>query len=201
MIDTLTSYNRDDFSRRYSGTYGWLLQGNTEIFVLLNRVDSEKVSFSTGNNLPYYANVDSGTRFKFIPVKNGWFNANDGNTYLLSRQPARQWKRGIADSNTTITSIAHMSDVPLTYKVLSTIFNDNYSKLNPIKTWEGRSCALSQHFAVSPNNRLYFYRQIIGEYDPLNKAFILEMPIVKQELEDLINRNNWFLKVIDANNQ
>ncbi len=201
MIDSLTSDNYRDFGPRYAGTYGWLLQNDKEIFVQLNRVDDEKVSFSTGNKMPYYASINSGIKFKFIPVKNGWFNAIDGHTYLLSRQPARQWKRGIADSNTIVVSIDNMLEVPLTFEVLSSIFNPGYSTLNPLRKWEGRSCALSQHFAISPDYRLYFYRQHIGDYNPETETLVLNTPIVKQELQDLINRNNWNLKVVNDDNQ
>ena len=196
MIDSLTSENYGDFERRYSRTYGWLIQDNKELFVYLKSVSDDQVTFYANNNkFQYHARINSGVKFKFIPVKNGWFNASDGNTYLLSRHPARQWKRGIAETNTTITTLDGMEQLELSYNILSSIFNEDYRKLNPLNNFEGRSCALSQHFALGPNGTVYFYLREVGKYLPGEKTIHLSNPIIQQELQDLITRKNWDIKV------
>lgn len=191
MIDSLTSDNYRDFGPRYSGTYGWLLKDNKELFVYLDRVEDSKVYFRDGTKFPFYANADAGIKFKFIPVNKGWFNAADGQTYYLARRPARQWKRGIAPTNTQINRLDDFREMPVSWEVLSTIFGDNYHQLNYPKAFKGRSCAISKHFAVGADYTVYFYLQPIGSFNEDTNTFELQVELVSQELQDLINRNGW----------
>lgn len=200
MIDSLTSDNYRDFGPRYAGTFGWLLKDGKEVFVYLDKVSDDKVHFQTGSKFPFYANINSGIKFKFIPVRNGWFTANDNNVYLLSRRPARQWKRGIAPSNTEIYRLSDMRMVEVSWDILSTVFCDDFDKLNSNKEFKGRSSRLSQHFALGAHYQLYFYKSEIGSFNEDAGVFTLQTPLVAQELQDLINRNGWEFKVVVNDN-
>ena len=194
MLETFTSNNSSDFNQRYCGTYGWLLKNGSRRLVYLENIYDDILYFNVGNeNDSYYAKINSGTFFEFIPVNKGWFNSNNDRCYFLCRKPARQWKRGISPNNTTIYDPLYGGHIDITYNVLSSIFNLDYTKYNyPLEFKKG---ALSNHFCLDKNNVLFFYEAPIGFYDAVGKQFILNNDLVAQELKDLISRNNWNIEV------
>ena len=193
MLDTLTSINYRDFGPRYTHTFGWLHNGDTRKLVYVLRTEDSKVFFTDQTGMEYHAKIDAGVMFEFIPVDHGWFNASNGDAYLLSRTPARQWKRGISDSNTTMTSLNTLRLIGLNYNSLSNIFNDQFDERNYPRTFGAG--ALSKHFALRrhPYNQLYMYDRMIGTLD--GDTIVLASSLFEQELTDLITRNGWAIKI------
>lgn len=195
MIDTLTTENAHDFTRRYVDTYGWLLKENTRRFVYINRVDETSVRFSTEDGLSYTANVDRGILFEFLPVDRGWFLGRSGTLYYLERHPARQWKRGISPSNTRIWSIINgrFSQLDLSFVQLHDIFvNNEPHKVNlPVKL----PIAMSRTFAIANDRGVYFFDIKIGEYNIKTQTIVLANSHVLQELRDVISRNHLPIEV------
>lgn len=192
MKDSLTTSNSGDFSQRYAGTYGWLhLEGKRE-FVYVADVDNRRCYFNKAGDVQYHANADTGVIFEFIPVDKGWFNTTDGKLYFLQRRPARQFKRGIAETNTGVFD-DRMRQVKLTYKLLATIFEDGFDAWSH-KTL-ARPGALSKHFAITDNNgTIMLYDAKIGQV--VDGVVVLENNLFLQELQDTLKRKNMSAKVI-----
>ncbi len=198
MKTSLTSRNHTDWARRYTGTYGWLHKDNNKkLLVYVQNVNSQQVTF-TRDDLEYYAMVDSGVNFEFIPVNRGWYNSKSGNVYFLCRHPMRQWKRGICSDNTVVTT----SESPLYgavrvgWGVLSDIFDgveDPWANVDINK----RAVALSKTFAISLNGTFYFYDQVVGKVT--NNKIVLNNDLVHQEVIDMCRRNNYQFQVEVAN--
>jgi hypothetical protein len=194
MKDTLTSLNHQDFKARYVNTFGWLLKDDgTRELVHVENSNEDRVYFNAGGGKSYHANVDAGVHFEFIPVNRGWFNATDGNVYYLQRQPARQWKRGICDSNTAMWSITNMNaPLKVTLAKLQTIFVEGWNNWQ-IKNISQIPYAISRAFAISPTQLVYFYNQPVGTYS--NGVISLDDTSIYQELSDTIRRRYLGIKV------
>ena len=196
MLDTLTHENFRDFTARYRGTYGWLIDENkAKTFVYISNVTEDEVTFTTMEGGRYYAYVDKEVMFEFLPVQRGWFNGKSGNKYFLTRRPARQWHRGICSANTTISMyndvIRKVMAVDFHNSVMGDIFNKN-SNMNQYSL--GNNSLLSKHFAVFDTN-LYFYDRHVGEYKNNVIKLHEEATFLKQELMDLAKRNSYKLEI------
>lgn len=189
MLDTFNSSNHRDFGPRYANTFGWLVdeKSGTKKLIQITEVQTDRVFFKTNTSQVYHANLDSSVVFEFIQVKQGWFNSTDGESYLLSRSPARQWKRGISNSNTTVQRLRDSCGLDVSYKLLDQLKweEDGYNQA------EG---AISKHFAICPAGSFYFYSQIIGKVK--EKTITLYTRLVHQELTDLIRRKNLSFEVV-----
>jgi hypothetical protein len=187
MIETFTSENSGDFQARYAETFGWLHRTDRKQFINLESVIEDKVSFSIGTHHKYSVNINSGINFEFIPVDRGWFNTTNGEVVYLQRRPARQWKRGISESNTEIYD-AYRSRVDLTFARLSSIFeNPNKWGIKPSQ------CAISKQFAMLPDGTVYFYLHCVGRW--VDNTIILDNSIVEQELRDQLTRQQSTIEV------
>lgn len=196
MLDTYTSDNHRDFNARYSETYGWLHDGDKKHFVFLTHTDGNAVYFNRSGDVSYSALINKGVIFEFIPVDRGYFTTIDGAVYYLSRVPARQWKRGISETNTVVRDLNNLT-VPITYKLLASIFNPEHSPHKFTGDNNNGQFIISKHFAVNVGVVL-FYNQPVGFYR--DGIIRLASDLVFTELQDTINRNNLPLKVtIDVN--
>ena len=194
MKDTLTSHNHQDFRARYGGTYGWLVDGDKRKFVYVDSSNAFRVYFTEGGETVFHANADAGVEFEFIPVNRGWFNAKDKQVWYLERVPARQWRRGICDSNTSIYNINKIDwQERLTYQRLASIFSPGFDNWK-VENYNKGPYALSRNFAVDASGNIYFYNTVVGiatggEYKITNK-------IIYQEMVDLVRRKNIGFKVV-----
>ncbi|WP_196300867.1 hypothetical protein, partial [Streptococcus pneumoniae] len=76
---------------------------------------------------------------------------------------ARQWKRGIASSNTQIQDLDYFRSHEVSLSSLGRIFNEEFSTRNYSKTLAPG--ALSKHFAWRKRDGMvYMYDREIGHY-------------------------------------
>lgn len=190
MIINLRQNGIRDFNQRYCGTYGWLIQGNNKRFIYIESITDQKIYFNEGDDIEYFVHTDSDITFEFIPVDRGWFNTNNGTALFLYRCPARQWKRGISNSNTEIIDFNNRCQ-EVNYKVLHSIFNEDFVKNNYPK--ELKVGALSKHFCFNPKGLLLLYNSAIGNIK--DNTIVVNNKLFLQEIIDLINRNNWNVKI------
>lgn len=190
MIDTLRSDNAGDFSQRYVDTYGWLFLNGKKTLVYIVDCSRSRASFTLGASPTFHVNVDSGLEFEFIQVDRGWFNATDGKLYFLQRHPARQFKRGISESNTQLRD-SRLVPLSVTYQILSSIFDPTFDYWNK-KDLDGTG-ALSKHFAVI-NGTIMFYTESIGKY--ADGTVTMSSTLFQQEFQDLLRRKNIDVKVV-----
>jgi hypothetical protein len=194
MKDTLTGENSADFKQRYANTYGFLHTDDKKRFVHLTEVNRDYVYFSEGNKeSTFNVKADSGVFFEFIPVNKGWYLNRLNKLVYLQRVPTRQWSRGICPNNTQMyedTAVGPVN-VSLLYKRLADIFNqDDHYRIKDVKV---PGFALSKHFAISKSGALYFYLQNVGTY--VYPKIVLNVPEIRQELEDVIRRRGLNLTV------
>lgn len=198
MRDTLTRENAPDFARRYIGTYGYLVQGDKKTLVYMQKADHMETTFTDVGGYSYTVYANSGVEFEFIPVDRGFYNTVSG-TYFLHRIPARQWSRGISESNTAVylLSAQGLSAISCNIANLFKVFQEGIDTQQAVNEWQNNkraSFALSKHFAVS-NKYVSFYNAIIGDVTK-NKVITVKESRVAQEFKDSIRRNGLNLDVV-----
>lgn len=197
MLDTLTSKNHTDFKQRYQGTFGFLLQNDKKFLVQVTSVDKDEARFVDVKKNEYYVYADGEHMFEFIPLQRGWFNTKT-NLYYAARHPARQWHRGICESNTFLSQLNGMGSftvVSITLKVLSEIFEHPISHIEAYKAFldGGRAgCAISRHFALALG-KFYFDNKIVGDYTKESGGITITLSndLIRQEVTDTIRRNGY----------
>lgn len=186
MLDSPTRAWLDDFSSRYSGTWCWYVDGDKRMLVRITHVGNERVTFEDIEGWKYSANVDSGVLFEFSQVPSGWYVNKKLGPILFVRRPARQWKRGICDQNTSCYSINTNGGLRL-----SEITGDSLSSLeNAGKT---DISVLSKWFCVH-RSILYCLDTVIGVKE--NNKIILSEPRFRQELTDAVRRSGNTYEVV-----
>lgn len=185
MIDTPTSHNISDFKQRYHGVFGWLHPNKHPVYI--SSVNSRQVVFTDAEGAEFYAAVNGGAQFEFAPVVRGWY-ATPTNMYYMTRVPARQWKRGIAEEN---THIALPSSVDYTFHgdqwkkaVFDVLGNTEYTGTN----------VMSRHFA-RVDKSLYLYNRVIGNFINDSKV-ALDNDMFRQEFSDMVRRKNLGIEVV-----
>ena len=192
MKERFTSAGAEDFRRRYENTFGWILLRNERQFAEIKEVSEFEVKFSLGGNVNFYISADAPIDFEFAPLNRAWYNTPEKNKiYYVERLPARQWKRGICNTNTRIVN-SLLAEEDISYDVLKSIYDPvtPYPKgtLN-----NATAVALSPHFAISAGN-IFFYQDQIGVYDYAG-VITLDNDLVLQELSDLILERDLNIKV------
>jgi len=191
MIDSPTRENLRDFRQRYEGSFGWLERDDgSKQLVIVSSVGDRGVKFklSDKDDMGYTAFVDGGSRFHFTQVPRGWFNRPDGVAFFLTRNPQRQWSRGITPANTTKFVLAsRLLNDHLTFADVEACFNPRYV----FSDYENGVGALSRMFAMNKTH-VYLYNRIIGT----RKGRVLEVEeMFSQELQDTVSRNTFEFEV------
>lgn len=219
MRDSPTSENWGDFSQRYKDTYGFLLgESAKKVLVRVDNVSEDSVRFVDDSGHEYFARVDAGVQFEFIPVDMGAYNVRKG-VLLVNRQPARQWKRGICRNNTSIRQVQiynHSKGVvvdfvaqKLDFNLLSEIVWKPYPVDKAIDEFfvskSRDDLALEKRFVFSKSGVVLLHDVKVGDFKDFSDKFTITVsniePIVQQEVYDACRRNGIALtmEVSDAN--
>lgn len=199
MYDTLTSNNHEDFRQRYQGSYGWLSVDGKEQIVYITKVSAAKVMFNTVKDRDFFAFVDQDVKFKFLPIKRGWYNGIS-RPCLLTRIAARQYCRGISSSNTTCMTLSYgniLKPIPISSDVLEAVFNKDHqnfkyqnstpfvlSKFFSFGSWDGDTEATMKR-------PLFFFEAKVAWQEKDSKvAFSADWQHIKQEFADTVRRLN-----------
>lgn len=179
-------HNLHDFSQRHRDTYGWY-NGH---LVYISEVTANEIVFDDVNcrQVTYTAKVDHAPVFTFLPVERGWvYSAIHGPMYM-SRQPLKQYKRGISSQNTVFMN-KHRQIVDVSHDLIASIFLCPEGLIDTSKEE-----ILSKHFFVDWEIKtLYFNNLTVGV---AGKPFLLlKHEILKQELGDIVRRKNLPYKV------
>lgn len=192
MLDKFTSENSRDWRQRYASSWGWLVTGNEEKIVFINDVRDGVVTFTTEHNgHKYEVYEDSPVQFRFSQVPTGWFVDNAGNPFFACRRPARQWCRGISESNTrflyTHKSVAFLPGGLNWDNVVACLSGQKKSPKQ-----EETSDVLSNNFAVV-NGKVFARSMQIGTF---SKGLIsLNNDLFAQEVSDVIRRGQLAYKL------
>ena len=201
MIESPSHNNIADFKQRYSGVFGWLNPKDGRQRVFVKNVSATRVTFTDPTGHEYYANVDAGVDFEFLPAEKAWAQTSLG-LFLIQRIPARQWKRGICVDNTSIREVHDNGSIgPLTTSFNAVVFSimgepPNYKRrVDHYLANQGQlDVALSRHFALI-RTKVCFFGFPVGTINKNNATITLDTSMVYQELVDLCYRNNYPFKV------
>jgi len=202
MRDSLTSENSRDFRQRYNGTFALFTKGDgRKITVRIDNVTENAVQFSDIKKNTYTANSDTGVEFEFFPL-NRRLTDYKNNVIYSSRQPARQWRRGICEDNTNIINLDKLRKVSFDGELIDRLFNSeiDYENIHTRFLKEDRmSFLLSNKFAIirrSDMSEFYLYNHMIGE---LRGTTIKCNPIFIQEVKDALVARNFNQYKVEAN--
>lgn len=196
MIEEYTANGSRDFQQRYKDTYGWYItdKGN-KVFVKLSEVGTTALKFVDAKENVYTALADKGNRFEFIPLERGLFNsASEDAVVYCQRVPARQWRRGIHQQNTSLTKIGGAYNLEVNFKSLLDIMEAHANKVyvNQWKQGGRHTAAFNPMFGVV-NRALYNYNRIIGSLD--KKRIVLDNSLFLQEVMDIVQEYDLKLEV------
>jgi len=188
MIEEYKYEGWKDFQQRYGGTFGWFEKENGEkLLVQVSHCDASTVVFKDASKMDYYAKVDSGNKFHFIPVVKSVYQHGDS-VLVVKRIPAKQYKRGICKENTQIYNLTSSSHVNISFENLATIFGPKDDKLliQWCKERTGNIC-LDGVFSIV-KNIVYIYDTPIGVYKAEERLVKLDVDVFKQELSDVFTK-------------
>lgn len=183
-----TSYGTRDFVQRYAETYGWLERnGKPNLLVKLLKITDSFLNFTDETGFEYTALSDRGNWFTFIPVVKGSYLYKD-TIVVVQRIPARQWRRGICEENTSIKTIEGVS-LDTNFEVLKAIFSPvQNTTIETFKhTLEGDRVLFNPQFSIY-KNRFYVYDNVIGTYE--SGKVMLNNDLFQQEITDIFNSHN-----------
>lgn len=193
MIDTPTLQNADDWRQRYSRTYGWFKPTEGSKKLVYIKDTGPRVVFSTPDGNEFFANLNQGVEFEFLPITRGWFYTRNGGANLLQRVPAKQYARGITKANTMVSRLKTDGTIGTDGTIDFTLLEDVF--VSPPKySWEQffagvSSCFIpSKFFLISRYGPVYMYDTFIGRWGRENNLIKLESPLFQQELSDALRR-------------
>jgi len=188
MIEEFKSEGWRDFSQRYKDTYGWYLTDTgRKVLVQLVDVNDTTLKFAGKEGQTYTAIADKGNCFEFLPLERAVHNTPT-HVYYCSRVPARQWRRGVHQANTSITNLlggGWAGGEKLSFDLLEQIFQENNPTdyIQSFLSGDRVGLALNSMFAMG-KNRVYLYNRVIGEYK--NRSITLSNHLFSQEINDLV---------------
>lgn len=186
MIEIFKSATSNDFAQRYSNSYGWCDIAGKRTLVQIRDVSDKWAVVADQDGRVHEFEADAGFKFEFVPTQRGWYNTTNTlyPVVLVTRNPQRQWARGINQNNTNIVD-HRIRRVGLGFGILSAI---NWSKWE-VQPKEGTPVALSRQFMLAGTGSLYFYNRQVGDYKPKSKTLAVN-ELVLQEVKDLVSRNS-----------
>lgn len=193
MKEAFTSSQYADFRQRYRDSWGYVIRpDNTKVLVKIIEVSNKKVTFEDKDKTEYFGWADKNLEFEFIPVQRKFvlFNKKAG---LFTRHPARQFTRGISETNTSFYATNAQGNLVAQGFDDNVIVNfiENINKL-PYNTYQedflnGKSpfTTLSDKFLLS-KTRVWLLNQEVGEVKLAEKQIKLTIPLIQQELSDAL---------------
>jgi len=187
MIEEFKSDGWRDFAQRYKETYGWYLTDTgRKVLVQLVDVSETTLKFAGKEGQTYTALADKGNRFEFLPLERAVYNTPK-DVYYCSRVPARQWRRGVHNANTSITNLlgGGWGGEKLSFDLLEQIFQESTPSdyIPSFLSGAREGLALNSMFAMG-KNRVFLYNRVIGEYK--NGTITLTNDLFAQEISDLM---------------
>ena len=188
MRDSPSSLDAEGWRQRYRHSYGFLVSPDeTKTLCYISDVTRREVMFNTTGGQDFFAYHDKGSVFEFLPITRGWFFTTSIGWCLLTRVPARQWTRGISESNTRVDHIdakGKLVEKNLTLEILEDVF------IQKPKSPDGLPNGTV--FLITKDT-IYFYSQKVGKV--VENTITLDSALVQQEVKDFIRRQGFSYKV------
>jgi len=192
MIEEITRANREEFSRRYQGTYGFLTSdsGKKQI-VTVAEVGSVYTEVHGIDRTPYRLNNDTGCTLEFTQVPSQWFQPDDDHIVYVCRRPERMWKRGICPDNTNmfVPNKGKLEMISVKADRVSQIFHPDkdveaFDDITKIK------CGLWSRLIAWADTTVFVKDVPVGTVDHERKLVMLDKVQFQQEVRDALVRSN-----------
>lgn len=181
-----------DFHQRYRNTFGWFERKDGHpVLVKLTHIGEVSLEFTDESGFKYSAFADKGNFFTFLPVTKGCY-LYDNKVVTVERIPARQWRRGICEDNTAISDILG-NYYPIDFQVIKAIFTGQNVSVEQYKEAKKLPVLLNNQFHIEEMG-MYLYNRRIGDFG--GDTIILNEPLFKQELEDLMKQHQLPIRVV-----
>jgi hypothetical protein len=198
MLDSPTSFNVEDFRQRYRNTYGFLQRpGKPNLMVFIKETGAQ-VTFLDVSGNEFYANLNQGVTFEFLPIIRGWHNTRLGPRYFM-RIPERQYHRGISRGNTAVYRLTG-GDEQFASQSLELALLEDVFVLKPASSIVDYQAGKTNHFIPNKyflltDKTLFMYDRKIGTVQQRRKI-LLEDSVFKQEVSDFVRRQSLPLEVV-----
>jgi len=181
-----------DFHQRYKDTFGWFeREGKPSVLVKLVSIEAHGLEFVDEQGFRYNAYPDKGNFFTFLPVVKGCYLFGD-KVVTVERIPARQWRRGICNDNTSITNTAgyfYSVDFP----IIKAIFTGQNNTIERYKLAKQLPVLLNSQFHIE-HEGVFVYNKRIGNFG--DDTIILDDSVFSQELGDLMKQHQLPIRVV-----
>lgn len=193
----------EDFRKRYKGTYLFLKVRGKDMLVRYESDNEEDFCFYSatyGDILVDEETARENITLVFPPM--GLYNV-DGQAYVFTRVPARQWKRAPCEDNVLIFPILgeinlNVLDKPITMPSMEQVFFPHYEKSLDKALLTNTSIALSLNFAVSASNKddqnqriLWFQNSPIGIINIKEREIHIKFHAFYQETLDFFRKGDF----------
>ena len=177
-----------DFQQRYQGTFGWYEKANKEkLLVQLIEVDSSRCKFSDKDGAVFTALSDKGNHFEFLPVKKGLYLTDNNDVISCKRVPAKQYKRGIAETNTSLTYLSSGMGLEVCFEVLEQMFEPQQrNDSQRVNLFMNHDVLVHNNIFALTGGKVFVYDHNIGTYSFGERSITLHNNLFKQEIDDMI---------------
>lgn len=188
--------NYEDISRYYKNTYVKFKETGDKLF-FISRVGSEKVSGSTSDGTPFelLLSFDAPYEVDYVLPHKSFFQY-EALACLLQRVPAKQYQRGISDSNTALfalKSTGTLTQISVSFSLLEAfVCKQTFMSLSQAISSDKTTVVLSPRFAYAPNSRrIYADATCVGQLQPKHKVLNCFHKLFKPELELLAKDSSY----------
>lgn len=160
--------NTKDVQKYYGGTYVIIPEISTQHVMLLKEASTKGIVCQDSRDNSYgLISFEDGFEYELqspLATRKAWF-MHEGNAYLISRIPARMWKKGISSENTQIARLTSTNDfagVSINPKILNAFLQ---ATANPQLPKPKEMVTLSPEWAFNGHsNNLFLWDTVIGKY-------------------------------------
>lgn len=190
-----TSSQAGDIQRYYQHCYVKFRETG-DVLYYITRVDPFKISGKSENGdlLELFLDDAHPYHMEYILPKKSYFQFG-GDAAQLFRIPAKQYYRGLNESNTQIHSLNPIDGsptaVPVNFETLKAYVNKpKFFTLDEAVMSKNASCALSPRMAFHrPSGRIFVDFVVVGHYDAKQRRISVGRPLFRPELEKLVQQN------------
>ncbi len=197
----LSSNNWKDIQRYYEGCFTKFRETGDQIFSI-RRVSPTLIEGRAADGTPlncflHHEEDQEPYLLDYILPKKSFFEYN-GRACLLSRIPARQYKRGLCPDNTQISALladGTFEKLPIEFPVLEAyIQKQNFRSFKDIGI--AGSIPLSPRMAVAACGYIFVDGVRIAHYESLSKTITTKHKLFITELQEVLQRTGEEIKIV-----
>lgn len=142
-----------------------------------------------------FGGVDTVAEVEFVLPRKSYFQSDNG-AYLLTRLPAKQYKRGMCRENTSIEclTIHGFEGVPLSLELINAYTHK--PSFQGFCEELGSSYAVSRRMAVDQTGKIYIDHTRIGYIDVKERSINCNIELFVPEIEQIVQEHHQNFSVI-----